>query len=137
MRRAVPRLISIIVAILFAARAEAAPGRPSFTRDILPIFERMAGLQWVNAGFAGGFGWEGAFDLTSPDMLKRLSSTSPAYREQRRVIYNNFRNFQTDSYSPVPWPWLYGDAMAIPPADTPRQNSVLSDCQMAMLQHWS
>src|SRR3546814_14050646 len=101
--------------------------------EILPIFGRMAGLQWVNAGFAAGFGWEGTFDLTSPAVLARLGSTSPAYREQRRVIYNNFRNFELDSYSPVPWPWVYGDAMNVPPADTPRQNAVLSDCQMAML----
>ncbi len=41
----------------------AAPIRPSFTRDILPIFQRLAGLQWVNAGFAAGFGWQGAFDF--------------------------------------------------------------------------
>jgi hypothetical protein len=115
----------------------AAPTRPSFTRDILPIFERMQGLQWVNAGFAAGFGWEGVFDLTGPAALARLGSTSPAYREQRRVIYNNFRTFEADANSPVPWPWLYGDAMNIPPVASPRQNSVLSDCQMAMLWQWS
>lgn len=115
----------------------AAPTRPSFARDILPIFQRMHGLQWVNAGFAAGFGWEGVFDLTSTAALARLGSTSPAYREQRRVIYNNFRNFDTDANSPVPWPWLYGDAMNIPPVPSPRQNAVLSDCQMAMLWQWS
>lgn len=115
----------------------AAPTRPSFARDILPIFQRMHGLQWVNAGFAAGFGWEGVFDLTSPSALARLGSTSPAYREQRRVIYNNFRDFDTDANSPVPWPWLYGDAMNIPPVASPRQNAVLSDCQMAMLWQWS
>lgn len=115
----------------------AAPKRPSFARDILPIFQRMHGLQWVNAGFAAGFGWEGVFDLTSTAALARLGSTSPAYREQRRVIYNNFRDFETDANSPVPWPWLYGDAMNIPPVASPRQNSVLSDCQMAMLWQWS
>ena len=112
-------------------------GRPSFTRDILPIFERMAGLQWVNAGFAAGFGWDGAFDLTSPEALARLGNTNPATREQRRVIYNNFRDFGRDSFSPVPWPWLYGDAMNIPPAPTPRQNSVLADWQMAALEQWA
>ena len=115
----------------------AAPTRTSFARDILPIFQRMEGLQWVNAGFAAGFGWEGVFDLTSPAALSRLGSASPAYREQRRVIYNNFRNFDTDANSPVPWPWLYGDAMNIPPVPSPRQNSVLSDCQMAMLWQWA
>jgi len=30
------------------------PERPSFTQDILPILQRLAGLQWVNAGFAAG-----------------------------------------------------------------------------------
>jgi len=97
----------------------------------------MAGLQWVNAGFAAGFGWQGTFDLTSHDVLARLSSTSPAYREQRRVIANNFREFARDGNSPVPWPWLYGDAMSIPPAPTPRQNAALSDCQLAMLESWA
>ncbi|MDP9836984.1 hypothetical protein J2T09_001736 [Neorhizobium huautlense] len=136
-RKSVRTMWDLMRDVAIKAKMLAAPKRPSFTREILPIFERMEGLQWVNAGFAGGFGWEGAFDLTSPEALSRLSSTSPAFREQRRVIYNNFRNFQTDSYSPVPWPWLYGDAMNIPPADTPRQNAVLSDCQMAMLDCWA
>lgn len=112
-------------------------GRPSFTRDILPIFERMAGLQWVNAGFAGGFGWNGAFDLTSPAAVARLGSNSPAMREQRRIIYNNFRDFGRDGNSPVPWPWLYGDAMNVPPAPTPRQNSTLAACQMWALEQWA
>jgi hypothetical protein len=112
-------------------------GRPSFTRDILPVFQRMAGLQWVNAGFAGGFGWSGAFDLTSPEALARLGSTSPAWREQRRVIYNNFRDFGRDSSSPVPWPWIYGDAMNVPPAPTPRQHAVLAQCQMWALEQWA
>jgi hypothetical protein len=112
-------------------------GRPSFTRDILPIFERMAGLQWVNAGFAGGFGWNGAFDLTSPAAVARLGSNSPAMREQRRIIYNNFRDFGRDGNSPIPWPWLYGDAMNIPPAPTPRQNSTLAACQMWALEQWA
>ena len=112
-------------------------GRPSFMHDILPIFERLAGLQWVNAGFAAGFGWEGTFDLTSADTIARLGSNSPAFREQRRVIYNSFRDFARDNLSPVPWPWLYGDAMNIPPAQTPRQNAALADCQMAALQAWA
>ncbi|KGF68954.1 hypothetical protein LL06_13525 [Hoeflea sp. BAL378] len=136
-RKSVRTMWDLMRDIAIKARMLPAPQRPSFTGEILPIFERMAGLQWTNAGFAGGFGWEGAFDLTSGEALAWLSSTSPAYREQRRVIYNNFRNFTRDSVSPVPWPWLYGDAMNVPPADTPRQNSVLSDCQMAMLKRWA
>mgnify|MGYP005819086455 CR=1 FL=1 len=136
-RKSVRTMWDLMRDVAIQSQMLAAPKRPSFTAEILPIFERMAGLQWVNAGFAAGFGWEGAFDLTSPGVLARLGNTSPAYREQRRVIYNNFRNFALDSFSPVPWPWVYGDAMNVPPADTPRQNAVLSDCQMAMLDCWA
>ena len=113
------------------------PVRPSFANDILPIFERMAGLQWVNAGFAAGFGWNGAFDLTSMAAIAKLGSTSPAYREMRKVMANNFRHFDVDGKSPVPWPWLYGDAMNVPPADTPRQNASLSNLQLWMLGKWA
>ena len=51
--------------------------------------------------------------------------------EMRHVIANQFRVFDRDSWSPVPWPWLYGDAMNIPPAETPRQNAALTDTQLA------
>jgi hypothetical protein len=114
-----------------------APVRPSFTFDLLPIFQRMAGLQWVNAGFAAGFGWKGMFDISDPTLLARLGSNGPAEREFRRTIANQFRDFTVDSWSPKPWPWLYGDAMNIPPAETPRQNAALSDTQLSMLDKWA
>ena len=40
------------------------PARPSFERDIRPIFERLARLQWVNAGFAAASA--GARRMTLP-----------------------------------------------------------------------
>lgn len=114
-----------------------APCQPSFTHDILPIFQRLAGLQWVNAGFAAGFGWGGAFDFSTPEAIARLNDRGPAMQEVRRVLANAFRRFDVDSWSPKPWPWLYGDAMTIPPAPTPRQHCTLSDCQLAMLDQWA
>jgi len=115
-----------------------APPRPSFIQDVLPIFQRLAGLQWVNAGFAAGFGWQGEFDLTSSDALSRLSSTSADYAQLRQTIANAFRRFDIDSWSPKPWPWMYGDAMSIfPTAMTPRQNAALSDLQLSMLAQWA
>jgi hypothetical protein len=113
------------------------PVRPSFTYDILPLFERMAGLQWVNAGFASGFGWNGANDLTSPEALRRLSDAGGAHGDLRRLVANQFRNDAIDGPSPKPWPWLYGDAMNVPPAATPRQNSVLTATQLGMLAQWA
>jgi L-Lysine epsilon oxidase N-terminal/L-lysine epsilon oxidase C-terminal domain len=113
------------------------PPRPSFDRDIRPIFERLSRLQWVNAGFAAGFGWGAPSDLASPEWLAKLSRRTDDTAEMRHVIANQFRVFDRDSWSPVPWPWLYGDAMNIPPAETPRQNAALTDTQISMLLQWS
>jgi hypothetical protein len=118
------------------------PRRPSFAQDILPVFERMAGLQWVNEGFAAGFGWKGLFDLT-PETTLRLTSPSPLDAEWRKVIANHFRtgsldrNDTVDSWAPVPWPWLYGDAMNQPPALSPRQHASLTDLQLAQFKQWA
>jgi hypothetical protein len=118
------------------------PKRPSFTNDILPIFERMAGLQWVNEGFAAGFGWKGLFDLT-PDVIARLASSDKSNAEWRKVILNQFRTGSldrtdtVDSWAPIAWPWIYGDAMNQPPALSPRQHSAVSDLQRSQLLQWA
>ncbi|HEX8393804.1 MAG TPA: LodA/GoxA family CTQ-dependent oxidase [Longimicrobium sp.] len=136
-RKSVRTMWDLMRDVAITAGTLAAPARPSFTRDILPLFQRLAGLQWVNAGFAAGFGWEGAFDLTSPAALARLGSNGPAERELRRTVSNSFRRYDVDGSSPKPWPWLYGDAMNIPPVASPRQNVALSACQLAMLDQWA
>ncbi len=58
-------------------------------------------------------------------------------REIRRVLKNQFRHYDVDAWSPVPWPWNYGDAMNVPAAHTPRQYSTLTDTQLAMLDQWA
>jgi len=136
-RKSVRTMWDLMRDVAVKAKTLPAPARPSFTQDVLPIFQRLSGLQWVNAGFAAGFGWQGAFDLTSPDALARLSSASPDDRELRQTIANAFRRFDVDSWSPKPWPWMYGDAMNVPPALTPRQNAALSDLQLALLVQWA
>lgn len=113
------------------------PARPSFTTDIGPIFERLSGLQWVNAGYAAMFGWRGAIDVGSPDHLLRLASNAADAGERRRAFANQFRVFARDGGSPVPWPPQYGDAMNWPPPKSPRQFAVLSDTQVAMLKLWA
>ncbi len=122
--------------VAISAGTLARPERPSFTHDIYPVFERMSGLQWVNAGFAAAFGWKGPYDFNAPEWIARLNDRSLAGIEWRRVLKNNFRHFDVDSWSPVPWPWVYGDAMNIPPAETPRQHTALTDTQLAMLDQW-
>ena len=112
------------------------PLRPSFTDDIYPVFERMSRLQWVNAGFAAGFGWDAPSDFTRPEWIDRLRDGSDANRETRRVLKNAFRHDNVDAWSATPWPWLYGDAMSLPTPETPRAYSSLSPTQLAMLDKW-
>ena len=113
------------------------PKRPSFTKDILPIFERMTNLQWVNAGFAGAFGWGGQFNYTTLHWVKRLNDPSPANMEIRRTISNNFRRYDVSgAEAPQLWPWLYGDAISIPTQGSVRQHATLSQLQLEFLDQW-
>ena len=91
----------------------------------------MPALPPVSAGRAPS-------DFATPGMARETCRRNSAdTAELRHVIANQFRDFDRDSWSPVPWPWLYGDAMNIPPAETPRQNAALTDTQLALLQQWS
>lgn len=113
------------------------PIRPSFTKDILPIFERMTNLQWVNAGFAAAFGWEGQFDYTTTDWKRRLNDPSSANLEMRRTISNNFRRYDISGAEGAQlWPWLYGDAISIPTIGSVRQHATLSSLQLSFLDQW-
>jgi hypothetical protein len=123
--------------VAITSKALSAPLRPSFQDDIRPIFERLSHLQWVNAGYAGAFGWKGPMHFTDPEWLKRLADPSPAQKEMRLSLANQFRVFDRDAWSPMPWPWQYGDAMNVPPAHTPRQSVAISDTQLKMLQQWA
>ena len=136
-RKSVRTMWDLMRDVAIQAGTLARPVRPSFRDDILPLFERLAGLQWVNAGFAAGFGVDGAVDLTSPAALARLASPLPAHREVRRTVARSFRDFDVDGMSPKPWPWLYGDAMNIPPVPSPRQNAALTATQLWMLEQWA
>ncbi|MDT0642198.1 LodA/GoxA family CTQ-dependent oxidase [Zunongwangia sp. F363] len=114
------------------------PARPSFTEDILPIFERMTDLQWVNAGFAAAFGFGGQFNYTSREWINKLNDPSPAFLELRRSISNNFRRYDVPgAQAPQLWPWLYGDAISIPPTGSVRQHCTLSDLQLSFLEQWA
>lgn len=113
------------------------PQRPSFTKDIYPIFERMTNLQWVNAGFAAAFGHGGQFNYTTEEWITKLNDPSPAYFELRKTISNNFRRYNVSgAEAPQLWPWLYGDAITIPSSGSVRQHTTLSDLQLSFLDQW-
>ena len=135
--KSVRTLYDLLSDVFVAAGQLSVPPRVSFTLHILPILLRMADLQWVNRGFAAAFGWRGSTDLTSPDTLMALADPAPALAPRRREIAHMFRSYDRDGASPVPWPWLYGDAMAIPPTGSPRQYGTLGALQMRALSLWA
>lgn len=120
------------------------PKTVSFTRDVYPILERFNGLQWVNQGFATQFGWEGPNDFLRPEVLARLSAAAPAdgdltkdpNAELRRQVFNAFRLPKPANASPLPWPWIYGDAMERV-GTSPRQHASVSSTQFTALQQWA
>ena len=137
-------LYDLLQALFVDAAWLPAPTTVSFTNDILPIFQRLSDLEWVNSGFATGFGWGSRQYFGDPVYLKKLSqkpSTAPdgtvtdEFGELRRQLFNSFRVYERDGMAPMPWPWIYGDAMSIP-ATSPRQYSVLSTLQMSLLERW-
>lgn len=137
MQKSVRTMWDLMRSVAHEAKMLKVPKKPSFTKDILPIFERMTNLQWVNAGFAAAFGWGGQFDYTSLEWVQKLNDPSEANLEMRRTISNNFRRFdQPGATAPQLWPWLYGDAVAIPSQGSPRQHSTLSKLQLKYLDKW-
>jgi L-lysine epsilon oxidase-like protein len=130
-------MYDLLVDVFIDAGSLATPRDVSFTCDILPIFQRLAGLQWVNAGYAAAFGHGGWLDLLDPAMIARLADSSDANKAFRSQVANSFRDYNKDGWSPDPWPWIYGDAVELPFAPTPRQNSMLAKNQILRLKRWA
>lgn len=154
MQKSVRTMWDLMRDVAISANRLPRPERPSFTGDILPIFQRMTDLQWVNAGFAAGFGWDSPFDFTSEEWIQRLSTTSKDWEQARRTLYRYFRGFETAlspsdasvgtatwdpkpaSFAPQMWPWIYGDAMSVEADDSPRQFTALTPLQLNFLAQW-
>ena len=128
-------MYDLLYDVYIAAGSIPLPQSVSFKGDIYPILARFCNLQWVNQGFAVQFGWGGPNNFMDPEYIKQLADTSTEYQELRQQIYNSMRVLDRDGESPVPWPWIYGDSMNIPPVSA-RQHLALSPTQMYMLQMW-
>ncbi|MEU4796731.1 LodA/GoxA family CTQ-dependent oxidase [Streptomyces sp. NPDC023327] len=111
--------------------------RVSYANEVEPILSRFCQLQWVNHGFATQFGHKGPHDFLDPEMRKRLADPGESSSELRQQIYVQMRNHERDGASPVPWPWLYGDAMTSGKATSPRQHITLSPTQDSILAQWA
>jgi L-Lysine epsilon oxidase N-terminal/L-lysine epsilon oxidase C-terminal domain len=111
-------------------------GRVSFTADILPLFLRLADMQWVNEGMFEDFGFGAPFDLSDPEFLLRLADPSPLNRAFRTAWFKAFRNPAYRRMQPDKLPPMYGDAVALP-AVSPRQWLAPLETQYDALKRWA
>ena len=125
-QKAVRTLYALMTDVAIQAGRLAAPIRPSFSDDILPILEAMCDLQWMNAGFAAGFGYGMPQHFLEPRYLTQLAEPGATYAELRRTVANGFRNPRDGDTSLKPWPWIYGDAMNVPMPRVPDAMNALN-----------
>jgi hypothetical protein len=115
---------------------ELAPERPSFCRQIYPLFERMVGNQWVNAGFLREVGWGSGGDFWS--RRRWPSSPTPA-----RGAASSASRCSPASATPPTWRWTPPPCLPTtatasscrPP--TPRQWMAVLESQYGWLRQWA
>jgi L-Lysine epsilon oxidase N-terminal/L-lysine epsilon oxidase C-terminal domain len=87
------------------------PGRPDFTKDIWPIFDRLTGSQWVNQGIFMVHGYGSPLDARDPAVVARLADASSAQLGFRQAVAALFRDPADRCYRPAALPAFYGDAV--------------------------
>lgn len=87
------------------------PSRPSFTRDIWPIFDRLTGNQWVNHGAFMLHGRGAPLDARDASVVARLADASAAAEPYRQAIFKLFRSPEAYVYAPSALPPFYGDGV--------------------------
>jgi hypothetical protein len=115
-----------------------APAQVSFLRDVFPLFDRLADLQWVNQGILNRYGWDSPEQFLSPEMLARLADPSPENAPFREAIFARFRNpdYATLESGVDLLPPLYGDAITLPPV-SPRSYLAVLPFHYAALERWA
>jgi hypothetical protein len=109
-------MYDLLVDTYMAAGMMTEPMDVSFTEDILPIFERLSNLQWVNAGFLELFGVGTQYDVADPSFVKKLlgkpvSSIAPTDVSAFKMkTTDGFRPLDPGDTKRLSWPPIYGDA---------------------------
>jgi len=131
-------LYDLLEAVSIQAGWISFPEKIRFSRDVLPLLQRMTGLQWVNQGFAAMFG---PLNFDDPNLIAKLA-TPPAkdgsdpWHELRNTVFNSFRPIQGQAATPSTWPWVYGDAYGTETTTAPNVYLQLPDVQGTILKKW-
>jgi hypothetical protein len=120
------------------------PTSTLFTEDVLPIFQRLSGLQWVNHGLFVLHGFGSPLDANDPVVIARLNDISKANMAWRQSVFQLFRDPNdpnTDnSLIEDRIPQVFGDAVdTIFPGGKRLANGLLAvtRSQFAHLSRWA
>jgi hypothetical protein len=97
--------------------------RPSFTKDIWPIFDRLSQSQWVNHGAFMIHGAGSALDARSPAVVAKLADDG-ADDGFRDAVFRLFRNPSEAAVRPAALPPYFGDGVDY---QTPSEVAVRDD----------
>ncbi len=108
----------------------------SFRQHILPMFVRLARLQWVNAGILRDHGWHSPEDLSDPLLLAQLADPSAGNKAFRKAWSQRFRNMKSKKLQPDKLPPILGDAATFPVVSQ-RQWIGPTNLQWYRLRQWA
>jgi hypothetical protein len=126
----------------YAARFLDPPARPSFTKDIWPIFDRLSGNQWVNHGIFMLHGIGSPLDARNLDVVQHLADASAGAQPFRDAVFKLFRDPDAiKNPGPLTLPPFYGDGIDYIDANfTPLDTSAdltLTPTLQGLLRQWS
>jgi hypothetical protein len=117
------------------------PAKTSFTDDVLPLFQRLTGLQWVNHGLFIVHGFGSLLDAQNAQVITKLNDGSPANAAWRKTILAMFRDPGAGgTLIEEQIPQIFGDAVDAFSATPPEPaNGLLAvtKTQYAHLKRWA
>jgi L-Lysine epsilon oxidase N-terminal/L-lysine epsilon oxidase C-terminal domain len=115
------------------------PDKTSFADDILPLFDRLSGLQWVDHGLFVLHGFGSPLDARDPGVLARLNDASASNAGWRKQVFDLFRDPNAGAFVEAQIPQIYGDGVDTLFDERPVPSALLSvtTTQYAHLQRWA
>jgi hypothetical protein len=111
-------------------------GPADFAQEILPIFARLADMQWVSAAFFESNGWGTQGDWLADGMPERLADAAAANAAFRQQVFKSFRDPSFARSQPNAVPQLYGEHVQFP-LDNNREWFAVTPLQYRHLRAWA